>query len=159
MIRELQRIREHLSSLPSEAERRRVGEAASTMEQFLDSMRARPAVALAMGLRVQRPSTNSRIQKELPLVEAQKTPSLARGREEIDAVIADFEQLSTNDIQTRLLDEAQFPVSRLQAIARQLGLSADRGRDRLDLVDRIVKLGFANKRGYELLGRPRKAAP
>jgi hypothetical protein len=106
---------------------------------------------------VQRASTNSRMQKELPLVEAPKAPALARGRDEIDAIIADFEQLSTNDIQTKLLDEAQFPVSRLQAIARKLGLSSDRGRDRLDLVDRIVKLGFANKRGYELLGRPRKA--
>jgi hypothetical protein len=159
MMRELQEIREHLNALPSEAERRRIGDAATVMEQFLDTMKARPAVALAMGLGVQRSQTNSRPQRELPVVEAQKTIPLARGRADVTAIIAELEQLTTENIQTRLLDEAEFPFSRLQHIARQLGVSTERGRDRLDLIDRIVKLGFANKRGYDLLGRPRKAAP
>jgi hypothetical protein len=33
--------------------------------------------------------------------------------------------------------------------------AAQRNADRRDLVDRIVKLGFANKRGYQLLGGAR----
>ncbi|HRI62919.1 MAG TPA: hypothetical protein PK156_01745 [Polyangium sp.] len=158
MIHELQKIRDHLNALPSESERRRVADAALAMEQFLDSMRARPAIALAMGLGVPRMSTNLRAPRELPLVEDQQAMPLARGREEIVAAIAELEQLSTIEIQNRLLDETKFSLSRLQNIARQLGLPVERGRDRLDLVDRIVKLGFANKRGSEILGRPRKVA-
>ncbi len=149
MIRELQRIRDHLASLPSEVERRRITEAAATMEQFLDSMRARPAVALAMGLGDPKTSALARLHK---------APTIERRHEEPDVLLSELEKLSTEEIQSRLLNEHEFPVSQLQAVARKLGLPTDRTKDRLDLVDRIVKLGFANKRGHELLGGARRVA-
>ncbi|TKC96410.1 hypothetical protein [Polyangium fumosum] len=138
MIEALQNIRNRLRALPSEEERRRVGNAADALEQFLDSMKARPDVAASLGL----PQT--------------KAPSLPRKREDIQTVVANLQDLSTDEIQQRLLDEREFSVSMLHSVARQMGLSVDRNVGRRDLVDQIVKLGFANRRGYRLLGGARQ---
>lgn len=137
MIRALQDIRDRLRALPSEEERKRVGDAATTLERFLDSMKARPGVAASVGLLATKPA------------------SLPRRHEDVEAIVVELEGLSTEDIQKRLLDEHEFATSTLQSVARKLGLSVERGGSRRELVDRIVKLGFANKRGYKLLGNAR----
>ena len=134
MIQALQTVREHLLTLPSEEERKRVGVASEVLARFLDSMKARPGVAVSLGLATTKPS------------------SLPRKREEADGGIADLEKLSTEEIQKRLLDEREYTVPMLHSLMRTLGLSTERNVSRRDLVDRIVKLGFANKRGYQLLG-------
>lgn len=134
MIQALQNIRERLRALPSEEERKSVGDAANALERFLDSMKARPGVAASLGLAYTRPSP------------------IPRRRDDVETRMTDLEGLSTEDIQKKLLDEQEFSISMLHLVARKLGLSAERNADRRDLVDRIVKLGFANKRGYQLLG-------
>jgi hypothetical protein len=134
MIQALQTVREHLRTLPSEEERKRVSAASDVLERFLDSMKARPGIAVSLGLAATKPS------------------SLPRKREEADTNLVDLEKLSTEEIQKKLLDEQEFTIPMLHSLTRKLGLSSERNAGRRDLVDRIVKLGFANKRGYQLLG-------
>jgi hypothetical protein len=137
MILALQNVRDRLRTLPSEEERKSVRDAADVLERFLDSMKARPGVAATLGFGAGRPA-----------------PVLRR-REEVSTIVADLQGLSTDEIQKRLLDE-EFTIPMLHSIARKLGLSLDGTATRRDLVDRIVKLGFANKRGYQLLGGARR---
>lgn len=133
MIQALQTVREHLRTLPSEEERKRVGAASDVLERFLDSMKARPGIATSLGLAATKPSP------------------LQRKREEVDTHLADFERLSTEEIQRKLLDEQEFTIAMLHTLARKLEIPNERHAGRRDLVDRIVKLGFANKRGYQIL--------
>jgi hypothetical protein len=142
MIEALQNIRTRLSSLPSEEERRRVGDAADALERFLDSMKARPGIAASLGLAMAKTSPAPRKREDV----------------DVDVLLADLEELATDEIQKKLLNEQEFTLPMLHSIARKLGLSGERTANRHDLVDRIVKLGFANKRGYQLLGRARHGA-
>ena len=141
LIRALQDLRQKLTELPSETERQSVGDAAVVLERFFESMKARPGLAASLGVSVS--------------AAVAKAPAPARRNEDLDALLRSLEALPTDEIQRRLLDEDEFTHSMLQALARKLGLPAERGGGRRDLVDRIVKLGFANKRGYDLLGSPR----
>lgn len=140
MIHALQDLREHLRAVPSPEERRQIAEAADTIEQFLVSMKARPEVAASFRMAT-----------------APKSSTVARKRENIGSLVEHLESKTTDDIQRALLNEREYSLPVLQAIARHIGLTIDRSSDRSVLVDRIVKLGFANKRGYELLGAKRQS--
>jgi len=62
----------------------------------------------------------------------------------------ELKALSTDEILQRLLDK-DISMKDLRALAAYLDIKHERGMNREDLVDRVVKIGFANVRGYELL--------
>lgn len=57
--------------------------------------------------------------------------------------------LSVGQIQDELLEERKYSLQVLHEVARQLKISLDSKISKEELVDRVVKVGFANPRGYE----------
>jgi len=135
LIRSLQQIRTALSSLTSTEELRSVERATQVLEAFYQSARRKPTLAAALGISAQ-------IKKKSP-----------RGHSlDPEAFFSELESLSTDEIQARLLDPQRYSRSALESLSRYLRIRTARGITRDDMVDRIVKLGFANRRGYKALG-------
>ena len=81
-------------------------------------------------------------------------PSLFAARS-VDEFLAELTNLEPAEIQERLSDYKRVSMTELRALAVKLELGSEDRVSRQDLVDQIVKIGFANQRGYESLRKSR----
>jgi hypothetical protein len=137
-------LRRRVESLPSSSERVKTLTALEEVGQFLDRARDNDFLATALGLAYDR-------RKRRP---SRATPGLSRSAQ---AFFEELKSLPTDEIQRRLNDYKQVTMNDLHGLASLLGLRFEERMKRQDLVDRIVKLGFANVRGYDLLRRAERS--
>ncbi len=131
-------LKRRIESLPSTGDRARILAALEDIAGFLNRSRNDSVLASVLGLQYERGSRRS--PGTIPV------PSKSS-----DALLDELRALPTEEIQKRLNDYKQVTMSDLRAMAGRLGLKYEERMKRQELVDRIVKLGFANVRGYDLL--------
>lgn len=132
-------LRERVKSLPDTKNRDEIVSAVATIKNFLESAIENPAIAPVLGL-----PYGKRI-----------VPSKPR-RKEIPSQIGErlfneLKELSTEQIQEKLLNYKSASMDELRSLATYLGIKYEQRIKRQELVDKIVKIGFANIRGYEIL--------
>jgi len=132
-------LKRRIEALPSTRDCGRTLAALDEIASFLTRSKGDPILANALGLRYDRDSR--RFPSSLP-------PQSSKSAE---AWLDELKSLTTDEIQARLNDYKRVTMNDLRGIARQLGLKYEERMKRQDLVDRIVKVGFANVRGYDLL--------
>lgn len=140
----LQELHERVRHLPSVDERQKLAESLEIIKSFVLKAQSNPRLAASLGLDAGRAS---------PRQAAQIASHPAR---DLRAVVEQLDVLPTSEIETQLLDGARYDDETLRQLARALNLRVGRGAGRKELVDKIVKLGFANRRGYALLGVQKK---
>jgi len=137
LIDGLKDIRNAIASLPGADEIRELQGALSTLEGFFNSAKLRPGVVNQIAV----------------LKQPQRSIRCAPERHSSAELAVALDKLRTEDIQQSLLDTNRYSRAELTSLARHLGIEISRSMQREDIVDRIVKIGFANRRGYTVLGR------
>lgn len=132
IMNELDTLRGHLARFPGEREVDQVSQAIHTVTSFFDSVKDRPLLAEALF------PTTTKARK--PKKEASP---------DVDSLMPLLEGLPTGGIVAELSKQKK---DTLVALSVKLGISATSKLTKDALVDKIFKLGFANRRGYELLG-------
>ena len=136
----IQDLKERMQLLPNDFRISEIINAIDLINDFLVSAKDNPPVAAALGLPYKRPSsTNIRKISESQIGEK---------------LFKELNSLPTDEILQRLLDYKNVSMADLRALAIQIGIKHQERVKRADLVDKIVKLGFANIRGYERLRSP-----
>jgi len=138
IIKYFQDLQGRVKSLPDENSQKEILSAISTINDFLLSARDNPVLSAALGLSYERPTSPKRVKKEI-------TPQSG------EKLFNELKSLPTEQIQQRLLDYKSVSMDELRALASYLGIKHPQRIKRQDLVDKIVKIGFANIRGYEML--------
>ena len=131
-------LKRRVESLPSLSERTRTLAALEDIVQFLNRSKNNPVLSAALGLAYDRQLQRS----------SRAAPASSRSAE---ALLEAMKALPTDEIQRRLNDYKSITMNDLHALARMLGIRYGDRMKRQDLIDRIVKIGFANIRGYDLL--------
>lgn len=134
IIHELDTLRGHLARFPGEREVDQVSQAIHTISSFFDSVKDHPLLAEALF------PTATKAKK--PKKETSPPP-------DVDALIRLLEGTPTDGIAAEL---SKHKKDVLAALSAKLGISAPAKLAKDALIDKIFKLGFANRRGYELLG-------
>ena len=132
IMNELDTLRGHLARFPGEREVDQVSQAIYTVASFIDSVKDRPLLAEALfptATKARKPK------KEAP--------------PDVDCLTQLLEGLPTDGIVAELSKQKK---DTLVALSVKLGISATSKLTKDALVDKIFKLCFANRRGYELLG-------
>lgn len=138
IINFLQTLKERVKSLPNKEEQRKVLLAIENVTEFLQISKKNPVLSLAIGLTCEKKiSTKSQQEKMNP--------------QSVQFLLEELKNLSTEEIQKKLIDYKSVTMSELRALASLLGLKCEQRIKRQDLVDKIVKIGFANIRGYNIL--------
>lgn len=131
ILAEMKRLREELRRLPDERERKRVIQALATVDSFM-----RSSVVNA----------------------GSRSKGQDSGNKEKARILLDrLNELSTDEIARTLRHPESAPTAVLRAAASILGLGGVSKMARDDLEDAIVKVGFANPRGYELISQGKLA--
>jgi len=136
-------VRDRLRALPASDDVRRMREALEVVSEFLKRAEGDKRLGVALGF--QKPSSIPRERSRQP------TENIRRQAEQL---VRRLGELPLRDIQNVLLDEKAYSIQVLQEAGRQLKIPMDPKLSKDELVDRIVKIGFANPRGYEGLRRP-----
>ncbi len=131
IINELQALQEHVHRFPDEAEMREVSHAVATLVSFFDTLKDRPFLASAL------------------LPEKTKPRKSPVAVVDVDALHRRLESLPTENILEELLKHKKDALVELSA---RLNVTANKSLKKDALADKIYKLGFANRRGYDLLG-------
>lgn len=134
IINELETLRGRLAHFPGERDIDQVSQAIHTVTSFIDSAKDRPLLAGAL--------FPAATKARKPKKEASPPPG-------VDELMRLLEGLPTDEIVT-VLSKQKKDV--LAALSAKLGISATAKLTKNAMVDKIFKLGFANRRGYELLG-------
>nr|MDO8081712.1 Rho termination factor N-terminal domain-containing protein [Candidatus Freyarchaeota archaeon] len=137
-INYFQNLKERIKSLPNDYKQKEILSAIDTIKNFLISAKENSPLALALG-----PS----FVKELSTKRPKKVLSPQVG----EKLFNELKILPTEEIQQKLLDYKNISMEELYALADYLGIEHQKRIKRQDLIDKIVKIGFANIRGYELL--------
>jgi len=138
ITRHIQDLGERVKLLPNEYSKKEILSAIDLIDRFLLSARDNPTMAAALSLPYQRAMSRKLSKKEvLPQVGQQ--------------IFEELKTIPTEEILHRLLDYKTTSMGDLRALARHLGIKHQERVKRQDLIDKIVKLGFANVRGYERL--------
>ena len=132
IMKELDTLRGHLARFPGEKETDQVSQAIHTILSFFDSVKDRPLLAESLFPA----ATKTRKTKKEVSPDA-------------DGLLLLLEGLSTGSIVAELSKQKK---DTLVALSAKLGISATSKLTKDALVDKIFKLGFANRRGYELMG-------
>ena len=138
IIRYFQDLQERVKSLPNGDKQKEILSAITTINSFLLSAKGNPALSAALGLSYERPSSTKRVKKEIIPQTGEK-------------LFNELKSLPTEQIQQKLLNYKSVTMDELRALASYLGIKHLQRIKRQDLVDKIVKIGFANIRGYEML--------
>lgn len=125
----LQELRTQLSQQPSQEVRNDVIQATKMLCSFLASQNSKPLFA-----------SNP---KSSPARGAQESPI---------KIYHELKDLSLNEIQNRLLEEARYSLTDLKLLAKHLNVGIDKRMRRDDIADAIFKRGFANPRAYNEIG-------
>ena len=131
-------LREHVESLPLDHKQKEVLSAINIIRDFLQSAKENPPLAAALGLYFEKPMTSRKPRRQISQAEGEK-------------IFNELRQLTTEQIQQRLLDYRGASMGELRGLAAYLGIKEAEKISRQTLVDKIVKIGFANVRGYEIL--------
>jgi len=137
IIKYFQDLQERVKSLPNDDKKGEILSAITTIKEFLFSAKDNPTLSAALGLSYERPIAAKRPKKEI-------TPQTG------EKLFNELKSLPTEQIQQRLLDY-KITMDELRALASFLGIKHPPRIKRQDLVDMIVKMGFANIRGYKIL--------
>lgn len=141
LIAHLSEVRQNIVSLPSDPDRKRLQGALDDIHEFLAEAMTNPSLASVLGVGKTRKSSGK---------SGRALDAMTKAGAEV--IVRDLDALSTNDIQRRLLDPSEYSTKELRAVADLLGIPPGR-LNREQLIDKIVKIGFANRRGYDLLKR------
>lgn len=134
-------LRKRLQALPSSSEKAKTLLALEELTRFLEKAQENEILAAALGLSYERAARGT----------TRSVRPQASGLTE--ALLNELKELPTNEIQEKLNDYKTVSMDDLNALAVLMGLKFEERMKRQDLVDRIVKIGFANIRGYDLLRR------
>ncbi|OOP57793.1 MAG: hypothetical protein AYP45_01285 [Candidatus Brocadia carolinensis] len=131
IIKELEVLREGIGRFPDASEIHHVANAIHTLVSFFNTLKDKPLLAEIL----------------LPKkAKSGKTKSVAI---DINTLQIQLEGLPTE----RILEElTKHKKDVLVALSAKLNITANKKLTKDALADRIFKLGFANKRGYNLLG-------
>ncbi|MBI5307492.1 MAG: hypothetical protein HZB37_03935 [Planctomycetes bacterium] len=132
IMNELDTLRGHLARFPGERETDQVSQAIHTVNSFFDSIKDRPLLVEAF----------------FPAATKARKPK-KEVSPDTDSLLPFLEGLPTGSIVAELSKQKK---DILVALCAKLGISATSKLTKDALVDKIFKLGFANRRGYELLG-------
>lgn len=135
-------LRHKLSVVPSEAEVKHVSEALSTVCEFLERAQKDTTIGRAIGLLNPRPAPKK-----------ERAPSESKKEVDVAEFVRKLESLPTGEIQRELIAPRKYSTQLLGSIARHLGIHIDPHSPKHELVDKIVKIGFANPRAYSGLSR------
>jgi len=138
IIKYFQDLQERVKSLPDDDKKKEILSAIITINEFLLSAKDNPVLSAALGLSYERAISPKRVKKEIPPQTGEK-------------LFNELKSLPTDQIQQKLLDYKSVTMDELRALASYLGIKYPQRIKRQDLVDMIVKIGFANIRGYEIL--------
>ena len=142
LIRYFQNLQEKFKLLPNDIQQKEVLSAVDTIKSFLVSAREKPLIAAAFGLPYRKTAFRREAKEEVSPLIAEK-------------IFNELKTLSTERIQQRLLDYRSMTMDELHALASYVGIKHPQRIKRQDLVDKIVKIGFANIRAYETLRESR----
>ena len=133
IMNELDTLRGHLTRFPEEREVDQVSQAIHTISSFFDSVKDRPLLAEAL----------------FPTATKARKPKKEAPPPDVDGLMQLLEGMPTDGIAAEL---SKHKKDVLAALSAKLGISAPAKLAKDALIDKIFKLGFANRRGYELLG-------
>jgi hypothetical protein len=132
-----QDLKERIKSLPNESQQKELLSAIAIINNFLLSAKNNPVLSAALGLSYEKAISAKREKKEISPETGEK-------------LFNKLSNLTTEEIQQKLLDKS-VTMDELRALASYLGIKYPQRIRRQDLVDKIVKIGFANIRGYGIL--------
>ncbi|MBZ0108215.1 MAG: hypothetical protein K8F52_06065 [Candidatus Scalindua rubra] len=130
MITELDTLRNNINNLPDESEQRQLSHSIHTLVSFLDSLNSKPYLA------------------DTILPKVKKVVKAKPGSINIDDLLKHLEALPTDQLMSEL---SKHKKNTLLELSSRLNITANSKQTKDVLVDKIFKLGFANKRGYDLL--------
>ena len=131
LLQELEVLREAVNQFPDEAKVNNISGAIQTLVSFFDTIKDKPLLA------------------EMLLPKKAKAKKTAGSLVDTDALLKHLEGLSTENIFGELTKHKKDTLLELSA---KMNITANKSLTKNALADKIFKLGFANKRGYDLLG-------
>jgi len=147
LIDNLQLINKHIQNmqnqirlLPNDAHKNEVINAIDLISDFVSLAKDNPPLAAALGLPFKRVPSGSTKRMSEPQVG--------------ERLFKELNAISTDQILQRLLDYKSVSMADLRALAKHIGIKQPERANRKELADQILKLGFANIRGYERLRSP-----
>ena len=134
LLQELEVLREVVHQFPDDSKVNNISGAIQTLVSFFDTVKDKPLLAEML------------LPKKTKARKARKT---AGGLVDIDALLKQLEGLSTDEIFGELTKHKKDVLLELSA---KMNITANKSLTKNALADKIFKLGFANRRGYDLLG-------
>ncbi|MBM4054752.1 MAG: hypothetical protein FJ264_08795 [Planctomycetes bacterium] len=131
LIMKLESFKESISRVPDESEKNRVLQAIHTVSSFFDSVKNKPLLA------------------EILFPKQKKARKTSVRPVNIDDLLKQLEELQSDKIMTELSKQKK---NILLELSSRLNITANPKLTKDVLIDKIFKLGFANQRGYNLLG-------
>ncbi|MBW7897724.1 hypothetical protein B188_25630 [Candidatus Brocadiaceae bacterium B188] len=129
-IQELELLREGIGRFPDASETHQVSHAIHTLVSFFDTLKDKPLLA------------------ELLLPKTAKPGKTRKSAVDVQALQSQLEALPTEKIIEELTKHKKDVLVELSA---RMNITVNKKLTKDALADRIFKLGFANKRGYDLL--------
>ena len=131
LLQELVALREAVNQFPDESKINNIPGAIQTLVSFFDTIKDKPLLA------------------EMLLPKKTKARKTAGSLVDTDVLLKQLEELSTDEILGELTKHKKDILLELSA---KMNITANKKLTKDALADKIFKLGFANKRGYDLLG-------
>ena len=144
ILRFLTEARDRLAKLPDSETVSEVADAARTLESFLSKGDSDPLVRAILGRGSPKRPRNG--------------AAGGKHTEGADLNVRELQELSTQELQSKLNDAEAFPVARLRAIADRLGIGGLRNVDRVTLIGHITTR-MSNLRGYRNLREGNSSEP
>ncbi|HHT9139046.1 MAG TPA: hypothetical protein ACFYEK_17600 [Candidatus Wunengus sp. YC60] len=130
ILQELGVLREAINQFPDESKVNNVSGAIQTLVSFFDTIKDKPLLA------------------EMLLPKKTKARKTAVSLVDIDVLLKQLEELSTEQILGELTKHKKDTLLELSA---KMNITTNKKLTKDALADKIFKLGFANRRGYDLL--------
>lgn len=131
LLQELEVLREAINQFPDESKVNNISGAIQTLVSFFDTIKDKPLLA------------------EMLLPKKTKARKTAGSVVDTDALLKQLEGLPTENILAELTKHKKDALLELSA---KMNITANKKLTKDALADKIFKLGFANRRGYDLLG-------
>lgn len=133
----LTRYKEFVSQVPSDEEQKAASRSAEVLLGFANRHRHNQGLAFMFPDSKGGKATVQKSRSNKPLAD-------------VEALMKELQELPTSEIEKRL-SRAELSLLDLSILARRLGLAAKSNDTRSQLIERIAAVGFANRRGYDLL--------
>jgi len=130
MISQLDYLRNAISLLPRESEKRDLSQAIHTLVSFVDSLKEQPLIAGTI------------------LPKEKKAGKAKQSAINVDGLLKQLGELDTDKLMGEL---SKHKKNTLLELSSRLNITANSKHTKDALIDKIFKLGFANRRGYDLL--------